>query len=273
MEYKLLDNLQNAVYENELSKNNSKKRTYNFDKLSLYFGEDYYVNGIAISQPTIGDILHVKEKNFYKAMNPFIRNSTSIRVMLWESGLDWCNVRDIEVFSMLMNLLDTEDENIKKAFKLIFKKIDITTFKLFKTNLGDLFLYSDVHKIVLKEDDFMEMAEYIREMLSIHPKTEKAKGKITKQWMIDEDKMNAIQKPDKDTDSNLLSLVSGCINHPGFKYNLQELKDVGIYQFFDSVRRLQVYESSRALLNGKYTGFCDLSKVDENLFNFIRDIK
>ena len=53
---------------------------------------------------------------------------------------------------------------------------------------------------------------------------------------------------------------------------LQELREVGLYQFMDSVKRLQIYESSRALLNGLYCGFSDLSKINKNEFNFMRDI-
>ena len=83
--------------------------------------------------------------------------------------------------------------------------------------------------------------------------------------------MNMLNK-DEDKHSNLLSLISACVNHPGFKYKLQELREVGLYQFMDSVKRLQIYESSRALLNGLYCGFSDLSKINKNEFNFMRDI-
>ena len=48
--------------------------------------------------------------------------------------------------------------------------------------------------------------------------------------------------------------------------------DVGIVEFMDSVQRLQVYESSRALLAGSYSGFVDTSKIDKSQFDFMRDI-
>jgi hypothetical protein len=107
--------------------------------------------------------------------------------------------------------------------------------------------------------------------MNIHPKVEKAKGKTAKSWMIQEDRMNLSQKKDSDN-STLLPLISTCVNHPGFKYKLKELKEVGIYQFMDSVQRLQIYESSRALLDGSYSGFCDTSKIDKENFNFFRNI-
>lgn len=40
-----------------------------------------------------------------------------------------------------------------------------------------------------------------------------------------------------------------------------------------NLQRLQIYESTRALYGGMYSGMCDLSKVDKNEFNFMRDVK
>ena len=40
----------------------------------------------------------------------------------------------------------------------------------------------------------------------------------------------------------------------------------------DSVKRLQVYESSTALLKGVFSGFVDTSKIDKEEFDFMRQI-
>ena len=286
--YDVLDGLQQAVIEEEQKKQAGKKKEYSFDKLALLFMEDYEVKGIKISQPTINDILRVGESNFYQALSPFLYNSTSIRVMLWEAGIDWCNVKDIEVFDILNNIQKQNKEILRQVIgdevdkrenplNILFKDIDITAFNLYKEKAKEedseekLCLYSPVYDIKLYEEDYMEIAEYIREMLNIHPKVEKAKGKTAKRWMIDEDKMNALHRDEKNT-FTLLPLVSACVNHPGFKYKLQELREVGIYQFMDAVQRLQIYESSRALLQGSYSGMCDTSKVPQDNFNFMRDI-
>lgn len=286
--YDVLDGLQQAVIEEEQKKQSSKKKEYSFDKLALLFMEDYEVKGIKISQPTINDILRIGESNFYQALSPFLYNSTSIRVMLWEAGIDWCNVKDIEVFNILNNIQKQNNEILRQVIgdevekrenplNILFKDIDITAFNLYKEKEKEedseekLCLYSPQYDIKLYEEDYMQIAEYIREMLNIHPKVEKAKGKTAKRWMIDEDKMNALHRDEKNT-STLLPLVSACVNHPGFKYKLQELREVGIYQFMDAVQRLQIYESSHALLQGSYSGFCDTSKVPQDNFNFMRNI-
>ena len=272
----MLDTLQYAVIDSDKKGNDkSKNNQYYFDKLKMYFGEDYNYKGIILSMPTIGDILSIGEDRFYKSLSPFLYNSTSIRVFLWDKfNMDWNKVKDIEVFGIMNQILKDED---KEPANIIFKNMSFNDFviKEAKRHTEDeeyeIVLYSPSQQIILYEEDYMHIAEYIREMLNCHPKVEKAKGRTAKSWIIQEDKMNMLNK-DEDKHSNLLSLISACVNHPGFKYKLQELREVGLYQFMDSVKRLQIYESSRALLNGLYCGFSDLSKINKNEFNFMRDI-
>ena len=118
----------------------------------------------------------------------------------------------------------------------------------------------------------MEIAEYIRTMMNIHPKIEKAKGKTTKHWILQEDRMKEKQNHDKENDSTLLPLVSACVNHPGFKYKLEELKQVNICQFMDSVNRIQKYEQGTAALHGIYGGMVSAKDVPQDLINFMGDI-
>lgn len=271
----MLDKLQAEVLKDSTKKSSDKKE-YNFDKLRMYFGEDYEVKGIKISMPKMGDILRIGEDAFYAGLAPFLYNSTSIRVMLWDLGKDWTEFSDIEIFSLLIQTV----VNNQEPLNLVFKNVDIFDFQLRQVKRTpeqeeyEFVLYSPKEDILLYEDDFMEIAEYIREVLNMHPKVEKPKNKTAKKWMIEEDKTNASiakQQNLKHT-SALLPLVSTLVNHPGFKYKLEELKDVGIYQFMDSVKRIQVYESTIALTQGSYSGFCDTSKIDKKQFDFMRQI-
>lgn len=269
----MLDGLQAAVLA-DAQKKKENTQEYKFDPLKMYFREDYFVKGIRIVQPTIGDILNMGESKFYSGLSPFLYNSTSIRVMLWDlpQRIDWCKVKDIEVFGILNKMTNTDNY----AIRLLFPDYRIEHMQLMQLNEKNsnecqLFLYDEENDFVLNESEYMEIAEYIRTLLNIHPKIEKAKGKTTKQWMIDEDRMNMAQRDEKNT-STLLPLISACINHPGFKYKLQELRDVGIYEFMDSVQRLQIYESTIALLGGSYSGFADMSKVPKEQFNFMREL-
>ena len=275
----MMDKLQDATLEEYKKKQKeSEKSKYHFAKLKMYFGEDYKVKGIKISMPTIGDILEIGEERFYQALSPFLYNSTSIRVMLWEYfEQDWNKVKDIEVFALMSQTIQD-----KEPQRIIFKDINFDDFQLIQVNRKytddeednlELALYSPSQDILLYEEDYMEIAEYIREMMNVHPKREKIKGKSAITWTIQEDKMNAQFEKDKNkSSSTLLPLISTCINHPGFKYKLQELKEVGIYQFMDSVKRIQKYESATAAMKGIYSGMVSAKDIGEEALNFMSDI-
>lgn len=278
-----LDSLQTAVEKDEEKKQSkNKKPEYHFDKLKMYFGEDYTINSITISIPTIGDILDIGESNFYQSLSPFLNNSTSIRVLLYDAfKKDWNKTKDIEVFYILCQLLENTNKKniIFEPLKLVFKETSFDDFQLIhmkRNRIGEecdvLALYSKSQDLLIFENEYLEIAEYIRTMLNIHPKVEKAKGKTTKHWMLQEDRMKAQQDKNEDNKSTLLPLVSACVNHPGFKYKLEELKQVNICQFMDSVQRIQKYEQGVAALHGIYGGMISAKDIPQELINFMGDL-
>lgn len=264
-----------------VARDNVRKITHKFDQLKMYFGEPFEVgNGITILQPTVGQILEVGESDFYGTLYIFIANPTTYRVQLWDMGVDWNKIKDYELFMMLVKNVKPEISHV------MFGDIDFTGFQPYsktvvKTNddgeeeqVQVPTLYNKELDIELSEDDYILIAEYLSVMFNIYPKIESAKGKLTKQSIIEEEKMNLEARAEKGEteESGLLSLVSACVNHPGFKYKLQELREVGICQFMDSVQRLQVYESSTALLKGMYSGFVDGKKISNDSYNWMRSL-
>lgn len=266
------------------------------DALRLYFGDPYPINDqITIKQPTLMDIMEYGESEFYSMVYIFIGNTTYRKLFLWENGIDWNKVSDYELFINLVRMLPNE------MTRVLFGDIDFTGFHLYERddpapepplegkvktiekNKYAMRIYERTHTFINEEqgieinaDTYQFMRSVMREMFKSYPKTEYAAGKTTKELLIMEEQ-NKIKKAIKDaedsTDSNLLPMISFCCNHPGFKYRRDELKNVKIYEFMDSVQRLQVYESTHALMGGMYSGFCDTSKIPHSHFDFMRPIK
>ena len=249
-------------------------KSFEFDRLKMYFGVPYkiaYEGGkIEIKQPTIGNILYFGEREFYSMLNVFISNPTSYRLQLWQIGVDWNNISDYELFCMLIKTLDV------KSTKILFGDLDFRLFDLYgkKVDYTEVVtLYNKEQQIEIDETTYKHIAAYLRLMFNIYPKTEKAKNKATKEAMIWEDELNLANSKKDSNKSTLLPLVSACVNHPGFKYKLEDLKDMGIVQFMDSVQRLQIYESTTALMKGMYSGMIDVKGLGNDALNFMRSIE
>lgn len=251
-----------------------EEQKYSFDSLKMFFGEDYIVaDGVIISQPTVGDIVEYGEEKFYQMLNPFLINPTSFRVTLWQNNIDWTKITDYELFCQLILQL----KPTPKDTHLIFGELDFSKFVPFKRQreiednlVEDVVLVNSDQKVIIDEEVYSRLSCYLRTMFNIFPKVEKAKGRTTKEWMIEEDILNSQNQ--KSSESNLLYMVSFCLNHPGFKYKKNELKDLGIVEFNDSVQRLLIYESTSSLMKGIYSGFVDTSKIDQKEFNFMRKL-
>lgn len=255
--------------------------------LQLYFGDPYQVSDkIQVLQPTIGGILEYDktfgESEFWSMLNVFIGNTTSYRLLLWDMGIDWNEISDFQLFSLLIKTLKVDNT------KILFGDLDLSSFDAYMKQIPnqeesndkeelepkqEMILWNPELDIEINEDIYNNIALYIRTMFNIFPKVEKAKGKTTKKWIIEEDRMNLSNAKKEDTTSTFLPLIESCCCHPGFKYKKNELREVGIYEFMRDVQRLQIYESTTALLKGMYSGFIDTKGIDKEEFDFMRDIK
>lgn len=261
-----------------------------FDRLQMYFGEPYVIDvedavgTVTVLSPTIGDIVALGEERFYQTLNIFICNTTQYRLVLWEMKprLDWTEMPDFQLFVMLSSQIDPE------VSKLLFGDLDFKKFQpMVKTIPADpeiedsvetqeLILWDDEDQIEINANVYNHFAQYLRTMFNIFPDEKITHDPILKQWYITKDKRaleNAAKKKKSEKpQSGLQPVISALVNHPGFKYKLRELKEVGVAEFYDSVKRLQIYEQSTALMKGMFSGFVDGSKIKPEEYNFMRDI-
>jgi hypothetical protein len=248
-----------------------------FDRLQMFFREPFVIDledakgTLTVYQPTIGDIVRIGEKKFYSTLNSIIGNTTQFRMMLWSVGFDWNEVTDFQLFIMLMKQLDAD------VLKLFFGDLDLLLFAPCEKQNPDgtkaLVLYDEISETEISEDVYQYFHQYYQTVFNMHPEEVITKDKMLKKWYIDKDIREAKRSEEKKTDekeSILQPLISSYINHPGTKHSLQELKEVGVYEFFDSIKRLQIYESATALMKGMYSGMVDGKKIKPEEYNFMR---
>lgn len=248
-----------------------------FDKLKIYCGEPYVIDlesahgSIIIDMPKVGNIISFGEKKFNETLSVFISNTTSHRLFLWDNGIDWNEISDFDLFCILYKNLNPS------AVSLIFKDFNFEKFELRKKLNEDgeqvVVLYDEEDDIEINEEVYQHIHQYLQAVFNIVPEEKITQDKTLKELYIRKDRSEYNRKKDKDSSANSIqSLISSCVNHPGFKYKLSELKELGVAEFYDSVKRLQIYESSTALMKGMYSGFVDSSKINSNDYNFMKEI-
>lgn len=272
--------------------NQKNSSLFQYDELKMYFGEPYWITDkICITQPTIGEIIEFGDSKFYSTILTLCANTTSFRLQLWDMGIDWTKISDFELFIQFIKNLTPKDTH------LIFGDLNLSWFVPYKKQENDensivlVYIPKDENgnilnpeinddTIIIDEFLYIRIIDYLRTMFDIHPKEERnIRGKTAKEWAIEEERMNLEAEKiknnnDKKNKSFLYPLISSMLNHPGFKYKKNELKEVGIVEFMDSVKRLQTYENVKAFMSGMYSGMIDTSKI-KNLnkeLNWMRDL-
>lgn len=237
------------------------------DALYLYFGDDYVINDkIKLMQPTIGQIVAYGEAQYFSMVHTMTAIPSDVKSLLWDqmNHTDWTTVEDFQLFIMFSQTMTPDKTGI------IFGDLDFSKMRPYPNKVtGEIVLADKEAGIIIDQLIYMRIMNYLRKLHNITPKPEKAKGKRAKEAMIDEDRRNREFNKDKPFKSFLLPLISAVKVRQG--YTKDYIKNMGLFEFFDDLTRLQIINQSDHLLNGAYSGMCDLSKVPKEQFNWLRE--
>lgn len=238
----------------------------------MYFEETFVINDkLTITQPSILDIAKFGENRYFNMVYTICSIPSNYKSELWDMGYDYSKVDEFEFFILLTRNIGAEDTKLllgNVSFKDMIPVMDKVT--------EALVLIDENTGLIIDKDIYTKMIEHIRNMHNIRVKRERPANKITREILIDEDRTKkAFRKKEPSDDGSILfPLVSAMVNSPGFKYDIEGVKKLGIYPFMDSVQRIEAITSANAILNGLYGGWVDLSK-NPNLqkqLNWLRDL-
>ena len=155
------------------------------DDLKLYIGDDFVINdNIKIYQPKIKAIAEFGEKDFFSVVHTITAIPSDMKSQLWDMGLDWMEVEDFELFMMLAQTLTPERTGI------LFGDLDFSKLRPFRNNQnGDIVLADKETGIIVDQMVYLRIVGYLRKAFNITPKVEKAKNKMTKKILIEEDRL------------------------------------------------------------------------------------
>ena len=237
------------------------------DELQLYIGDDYIINDkIKVMQPTIRQIAEFGERDFFSTLHTLCAISSDMKAQLWDIGIDWMEVQDFDLFVMLSQTL-TPDRT-----KPLFGDLDFTKLKPYKhPNVeGEIILANKESGILIDKMIHYRIVSYLRKAFNITPKVEKAKNEITKRILIEEDRRKIEQNKNKPFKSYLLPLISSVKVKQG--YTKDYVLNMGYFEFFDELNRLQVINNADHLLDGVYHGTVDMKKINKSELNWLREL-
>jgi len=265
------------------------------DELMIYRGRDIPITSkIIVTQPELGQIEEFGEQKYFGSIYTLISVGADMKWQLNEIGIDYTKISDYELFYKLIwhlvsskkiqheELMESNDaEELKKysnedlkdmlinPLELVLKDIDFADFKLYKNNTtNEIVLYNEEKDITVDRSIYSRLVDTIRKMHGFKRNNEMPANEATRLILIEDAKQKYLMDLNKPYESVLKPLISALVNYNGFKYNHAEVWDLKINAFFDSLRRIPKIQDAQLLLQGVYSGFVNLEKIEKERLNW-----
>ena len=139
-----------------------------FNSLRAYFGKPYTiyledrVGSVTVYSPTMGEAyINSDENDFMATVNIFTTNTTALRVFLDDLGMDWNEVTDFQLFTLLYKQTNPE------IVKLLLGDLDLQGFSVYEKrgkdeDTGHIVLYNKEQEVEIDEEVYQYMHQYLQ---------------------------------------------------------------------------------------------------------------
>lgn len=238
------------------------------EELRIYRGEDYVINEhIVVHTPTLDEICNYGEDEYFSLIHFLAATPTDLCYQLWDLGFDYTTISDYVLFSQLISKMFPPEKT-----SIIFGRLDFTKFRLkaHPNNKGEIVMEYPNGSWYIDECTYEILVDYLRRVHFLEKNVAIPANESTKMVLIEDARDEALIKSRNHKHSSLLNMISAMVNSEGFKYNHNEVWNLKINVFMDSVMRIGKIKNASLLLQSGYSGFgINLKEVDQKQLNWM----
>ncbi len=239
------------------------------DTLKAYRQRDYVLNSkITIHNPSLGEIEDYGEQRYFSLVNTVCATPADRKVGIWDSfHIYWDKMDEYKLFIITFRSLQEQDMSI------LFGDIDFASFKIFvRPDMPDATIRNS-DGVVIDRAIHKLLTDYLRTIHCFHKNVDVGFDDKTKDIMIEDDRDEMALARVQPFRSILQPLISSLINCPEFKYRWDNVWDVPISVFMDSVIRVQKHKKFDFVMRGVYSGNVDFKKLDKKELQWMGELK
>ena len=297
---------------------------YRNDELKIYRGEDFVVSKhIVLHQATLNEICEYGERDYYSMIYNFTATPQSLKVQLWDMGIDYTEITPYQLFYQLLYKMYSQEKtsiifgdldftkfqvmqrkddesiflyqevpvgdiynleyefvyhfsNLLDASRFVGCEVDELIEELSKSNRYNDFIFDNVQfeSVIIDEYTYNMIIDYICKSHFIERDLKRPANNSTKMVLIEDARDEIEQNKNKEYHSQLKNLISSMINSEGFKYNHDQVWDMKINAFMDSVKRIGKIKNADLLLQSGYSGFgVNLKEIDNKQLDWLGELE
>ena len=274
---------------------------FDVDDLKIYRGSDIRITDkIIVIQPTIDQIIEFGEKRYFQTVHTLTGVGADFKWQLWDYfEIDYTTIDDFELFKKMicpmlsskkkiynelmahkeeyeeqLNKMTEEDleELLFNPISLVLKDIDFADFEECESSKDpETILYDEEHDITIDRFVYTRIVDAVRKIHGFKRNNQLPANDVTKMFLIDDardEAMAAAQKPYK---SVLKPLISALAVKTG-QLGSDSIWNTKINMFFDAIKRINKIQDAELLLQGAYSGFASLKGVDKDRLDWTGEI-
>lgn len=244
---------------------------YENDELKIYRGENFVVSKhIQLHQCSLGEICDYGERDYYSMIYNFTATPQSLKVQLWDMGVDYTTLTPYELFYRMIYLIYPQEKT-----SILFGNLDFSKFELCSRQDNSIFLKQviDNEPVIIDEYTYNMIMDYICKAHFIERDLKRPANNSTKMILIEDAREEIERNKNNEYHSLLKNLISSMVNVEGFKYNHAQIWDMKINAFMDSVKRIGKIKNADLLLQSGYSGFgVNLKDIDKKQLDWIGEL-
>ena len=274
---------------------------YEIDDLAIYRGKDIPITDkIIVTQPTINQIIDFGEKRYFQTVYTLTGVGADFKWQLWDYfNIDYTEIEDFELFKKMIHQSLSSKKKIYEELKrnpeqykeyidkmtdedweellfnplsLILKDIDFADFEEYESDKNhETILYDKKHDITIDRYVYARMIDAVRKIHGLKRNNQLPANEITKMFLIDEAREEAMLASQKEYKSVLKPLISALAVKTG-QLGSDSIWNTKVNMFFDSIKRVNKIQDAELLLQGAYSGFASLKGVSKDRLDWAGEI-
>lgn len=226
------------------------------DKLSLHI-------------PTVGEILDNQDL-YFNLVSIFTSTPFQYMVQLDDIHIDYTTITDYQMFLIFFPLYVGEDMSI------LFGDIDTSNFGVYTNQQnGTTVIYNPTNDVIIDELVYNNIGNTLRKINHIKKVLSKPANENARKYLIEKERkrlkrLARERKKNGNDDSEFEKYIVALVNNKDFKYNYEEVENLSIYKFYQSLRQIQTNINFNNIMRGVYAGTVDASKIDKSSLSWIQ---
>lgn len=229
----------------------------------LYERELKVNDDISIVIPTVREVLE-QEEEYYGLVSLITATPYDMMVQLDDLGIDFREISDYELFLLSFEAIKSADTH------LVFGDLDTMGFeRMVNTHNGTLVLTNNKTGLVIDMAIHYQICEALRAIHHLKKNIKHAGNVEAKDYLLERARKKLKRRRKKAEASQLESLIIALVNTEQFPYKFDEVLDLTIYQFNESVLQVVKKIDFDNRMHGIYAGTISAKNMSQDSLNWM----